>query len=212
MHSEKFISRLQSEEFLDGLEISLGEVGNIEYVRAPGGKVTGLKLPAALTIPLTLRGNSGKLQSELKVTSSTPNPTVQWNTYLVTFVSIEHESAGYKIKFRAETIKLPRIAFGGALNRVSSGETVGDPESLTVHHDGYVNEHRTSGDGKYSSDSSCMIKISDKSDSKRIHLASPLKSPSVVEWKKWIFTFKKTDPHGGGQRPEAPVEFEVKSK
>jgi hypothetical protein len=211
MRSEKFISRGESEEFENGLEVYLGEVNGIDYVRAPGGKVTGLKVPSVLTIPLTLRGKRGRLRTELKVTLNTPNPSVQWNTHLVTFVSIEHESAGYKIKLRADAAKLLGINFGGAINRLSSGQTIGDTEELSIHHAGYVNSHRTSGDGQFSSDSSCMIEVSDKTDKKTINLDVPLQAPSVVEWKRWIFTFKKTDPKGGMSQ-EAPVEFEVKEK
>lgn len=212
MRSEKFISKGQSEEFENGLEVYLGDINGIEYVRAPGGKVTGLKLPSVLTIPLTLRGAKGKLRTELKPTSSAPHPSVQWNTYLVTFVSIEHESAGYRIKLRSEAVKMPNLNLGGQINRLVSSETIGNAEGLSVHHAGYVNSHRTSGDGKYSSASSCMIELSDNVDSKTIHLDNPLRSPSVVEWKKWIFTFKNSVPDGGSIDQEVPVEFEVKAK
>lgn len=211
MRSEKYISSGQSEEFENGLEIALGEINSIEYVRAAGGKVTGLKLPSTLTIPLTLFGEKGRLRTELKVTANSPNPNVQWNTHLVTFLSIEHESAGYKIKLRVETVMLPAINFGGRGNRLVSGQTIGDIDGLSIHHAGYVNAHRTSGNGKFSSSSSCMIEVSDRVDKKVINLDAPLQTPSVVEWKKWVFTFKKTDPNGGMSQ-EIPVEFEVKEK
>ena len=213
MGNEVYISRGQSEEFENGLEISLGEVNSIEYLRAPGGKVTGLKLPATLLVPLTLQGEKGRLRTELKVTSDTPHPSVQWNTFLVTLLSIEHESAGYKIKFRVESVKLPEIKFGdGRTNLLASGQTIGDLGKLSVHHAGYVNSHRTNAKGESSSQSSCIIEVSDKVDSKTIHLDSPLRTASIVEWKTWIFTFKNTDPNGGTMGKDVPVEFEVKAK
>ncbi|MDZ4084124.1 MAG: hypothetical protein U1E10_14365 [Bdellovibrionales bacterium] len=213
MRNELYISRGQSEEFENGLEIALGEVNSIEYVRAPGGKVTGLKLPATFSIPLTLRGERGRLRTELKVTADTPHPSVQWNTHHVTFVSIEHESAGYKIKFRLESVKLPEIKFGvGRTNFLASGQSIGDPDKLAIHHAGYVSAHRTSGNGKFSTQASCIIEVSDKVDSKTIHLDSPLRTASIVEWKTWVFTFKNTDPNGGTMGKDVPVEFEVKAK
>lgn len=213
MGNELYISRGQSEEFENGLEIALGEVNGIEYLRAPGGKVTGLKLPAPLLIPLTLRGEKGRLRTELKATAGAPNPSVQWNTFLVTFLSIEHESAGYKIKFRVESVKLPEIKFGeGRINHLASGQTIGDPGKLSVHHAGYVNSHRANENGEASSQSSCIIEVADKVDSKTIHLDSPLRAVSVVHWKAWTFTFKSTDPDGGMAAKEIPVEFEVRAK
>lgn len=211
MRSEKYISLDQSAQFEDGLEITLGQINNIEYILAPGGKVTGLKLPSVLTIPLTLMDENGRLRTELKVSPDTPNPHIQWNSYLVTFVSIEPKSTGFKIKIRSERAKLPALEYGGKINRFVSGEILDNDQVLLVRHAGYVNAHRASNDGTFSSDSSCMIEISDKVDKQTFYLDVPLRSPIEIKWKKWILTFKKTDSNGGMSQ-ETPVEFEVKEK
>lgn len=206
---EKFIDANGMEKFDDKLEIQLLDIQGIEYERAQGGKITGIKTPIDLVIPLILRTKSGKRSVELRKTKSQPQPSIQWNRHRVTFVGIYAGEKGFKVKLRAATIPSELIDWGTVSATLRSGDELLGPDGLEIFHKGYVGAHTMNISGQAGTTSSCLIKLQVGSETKNVSLPSPMKVPVTVAWKKWILTFTKADPDGGMMSDEKPVEFKI---
>ena len=200
-------------EVSESFEYRTASIPHIEFERAPGGKVIGLKLPAETIVPVTLIDSHHSRTFELKKTKAQPHPSVDWNAHRVTLVSIEPGgSHGYQVQLKTETIPMKKFELGVPITTMTSGDLLEGPGQLTIRHSGYVNAHMMSSDGRASNESSCTILVTHEREAQRIRVSAPLKAPYSVDWKQWTFTFTKTDPDGGTMPTQAPIEFTVTEK
>jgi hypothetical protein len=213
MPIEKYLSAGDADEFGPNFEIRVAPIDGLDYERAPGGKVIGLQFPDKLIIRLTLEDGGNRRKLELLRTKSQPQPSVDWNRHRVTIVAIEPDANGYRVKVKAETIALKKIELGVVSNTLKSGDQILGPDNLVINHEGYINAHMMNSAGQSSSQSSCQISVTDKTETTRFTVPVPLSSPLVLAWRNWNFIFLKVDSNGGtSEHSEAPIEFKITKK